>query len=322
MLFSSNQAKVPNLNSQNPIKSLSKYKVYYNENFGFKASLVSNYIDFKSIVLNESPMPNKVVEGKDGWFFLGNHFNNAFNNAYGNDVFLDGQLDKITQNILETKNYLTSKGIQFYMVIPPNKSRIYGEHLPFKLTQRKTKVETLKSHLKQEIGIDILDLRDILITNKKNQQLFIKTDTHWNDYGAFIGYSETVKMISKDLKINTVSLSDYHLKTETKLDGDITNMLYLNKGTENILLSKKIKSAVEPKISTYDYQHFINPNNSYKLLMHRDSFANAWIQFFNESFNEVIYLRHYELNKSIIEKEKPDLVIFEIVERNIDFLGQ
>jgi hypothetical protein len=51
--------------------------------------------------------------------------------------------------------------------------------------------------------------------------------------------------------------------------------------------------------------------------MYRDSFSIAWIPYFVESFEESIYLTNYNIDGAFIEKVKPDIVIYEIVERNL-----
>jgi len=312
----------PELNLKEPIKFIKDFKNYYTDNYGLKTTSVSNYIDFKSKILKENPIPNRAFLGKNGWYFLGNHDNNVLNNAFGNDDFLNGELTRITKNIDNIITYLSSKSIKFYLVIPPDKNRIYPENLPYTLNQNKTKLEILKEHLKKELNFEIIDLTDVYLTNKKNDLFYLKTDTHWNQYGAFLGYKETINVLSKAFDVSSQPISSYKLEEEIVDNGDLINMINLKIEEKAITLNDKTKTDVITKTQTYKYKHFINPNKSLKLLMHHDSFANAWIRFFNESFGESIYLRGYVLDKGLIEKEKPDIIIFEIVERDITILSQ
>ncbi len=312
----------PEFNLNEPIKYVRDIKNYYEDNFGLKSTLVNNYIDFKFIFLEENPIPNRVVRGKEGWYFLGNEFNNTFNNSFGNDTFLNGELEKITQNIKNIKNYLSAKNILFYLVVPPDKNRIYQEKLPFNLSQNKTKLEILKKHLKKEIDFDIIDLTDISLTNKLKELIYLKTDTHWNEYGAFLGYNETINILSKKNNVSSVPISNYNLEEKVIDNGDIINMINLNIEEKAIFLNRKTRSNIITKKLSGHVKHYINPNKNLKLLMHHDSFANDWIRFFNESFGECIYSRGYILNKTLIEKEKPDILIFEIIERDIALLSQ
>ncbi|MDW7659674.1 MAG: hypothetical protein SCM11_21095, partial [Bacillota bacterium] len=56
------------------------------------------------------------------------------------------------------------------------------------------------------------------------------------------------------------------------------------------------------------------------LLMFRDSFANALIPLLSESFDRSVYSRAVPLDYSRVESEQPDLVVLEIVERNLSLL--
>ncbi|MEZ5406334.1 MAG: hypothetical protein R3F23_09310 [Verrucomicrobiia bacterium] len=58
-----------------------------------------------------------------------------------------------------------------------------------------------------------------------------------------------------------------------------------------------------------------------KALVHRDSFFNALIPFTSELFQTSTYIWDYKLNTKIVDKEKPDIVILEMVERMIPRLA-
>ena len=50
---------------------ISSFKGYYKDHFGLKKTLTQSYIAFKNNVLDESPIPNKVVIGKaKDWYFF------------------------------------------------------------------------------------------------------------------------------------------------------------------------------------------------------------------------------------------------------------
>ncbi len=299
--------KAPEFNFKTPTKSIVEFKNFYTENFGLKTTLVNNYIDFKFKVLKETPMPNKVVKGLNGWYFLGNSYNNTLNNAFGRNYFNTDDMQEISRRISEIQTYLNSQDIAFYVVVPPNKNSIYKEYLPYQFKQHKSKLNVLKTYLKEQINFEIIDLTEPLLAQKQDHQLYHKTDSHWNDYGAFIGYRETLKIINNNFNIPTVSLEDYNTHIEAIEQGDIIKMINLNLDESTLIFSKKTveTNSVEQRP---------------KLVMHHDSFSYIWMPYFNESFNDIIYLQDYVIHKEQIKKEKPDLIIFEIVERNIDLL--
>lgn len=302
-----------------PLASITYFKNHYEENFGLKSTMIKGYIDFKINILNENPIQNRVTKGRDGWYFLGNHYNNLINDHFGNAPFTDDELYSITNHISEINTYLKSKNIKFYLVVPPNKSSIYNDKLPYQLTKSATRLDVLKAHLKKEINFEIIDLKSDLLLKKDEEQLYYKTNTHWNDYGAYLGYQSVIKTLNHDFNISKSPISNYDYEEGFK-EGDITAMIKNNTLEKTQYLIKKDTSNISTIVNTYQHLHFKNLNQPLKLLMYRDSFANNWISYFNDSFGETIYLRHYILDKSFIEKEQPDIVIFEIVERNLNVL--
>jgi hypothetical protein len=312
---------VPEFNIKAPMKTIGDYKNYYLENFGLKTSLVNSYIYFKNTFLKESPIPNRVVLGKNEWYFLGNHFNNKLNNVFGNDRLTTKELKKITKSISDINTYLKYKNIEFYVIIPPDKSTIYKEHLPFSLTPNETKLEQLKKYLNTNTDFKILDLSERL-QHHKPKPIYLKTDSHWNDYGAYYGYQASINFINKNHSLNeiyTIPIDSFKLKTINYTAGGTTKMINLQASIVDTILTKQ-SNYIELLNSSNGFKYYKNQQQHLKLLMYCDSFSNAWTKFFNESFDECIYLRDYTINKAFIEKVKPDIVIIEIIERNFDNL--
>lgn len=314
----------PKLTLKQPLASIGKFKNYYLENFGLKTTLVNNYIHFKDTILDENPIPNRVVSGKEDWLFLGNHFNNVLNNSYGNDPFTEKELTNTVSYLNSVKTYFDAKSIPFYFVVAPDKNRIYQEYLPYKLNQKATKLDVLKTVLKSKTNIDIIDLSPPIIENKsKNQLLYLKTDTHWNYYGAYVGYNHIMDVINKDLILEKVRLEDFTITPQKfKETFDLAKMINKSQQETALKIEKTEQSKTILVSNANNKLHYKNSSKSLKLMLYRDSFTNALIPFFNEGFAEVIYLKKYTIDKKEIEAFKPDIVIFEIIERNIDIFAQ
>jgi hypothetical protein len=52
-----------------------------------------------------------------------------------------------------------------------------------------------------------------------------------------------------------------------------------------------------------------------RVIFFHDSFALTWFEFLPYNFNHVTYLWQYDLDSAWIEREKPDLVVSEMLER-------
>lgn len=193
-------------NNRSALRTL---KDYYSENFGTKTALANTYLNVKLSMLNETPLPYQVVLGKEGWCFLGNDYQNTLTETFGNTDITFSMFNTILEKLNETNNYLKEKQINFYVVIAPNKNTIYKEYLPYQFNQSKTALQLLENYLaKKYPSIKFINLTNTLLNNKHNNLLYYKTDSHWNDLGAFYGYNTIMAEINKDIDVNIVSLKD------------------------------------------------------------------------------------------------------------------
>ena len=303
---------------ETPFETIENFSKHYNDNFGLKSEMLDHYLKFKLNTLNETPLPNKVLIGNDGWYFLGNTHRNLLEDSFGNYPFSKSELQNIKQTIKTIRDTLASKGIAFHIVVPPNKHRVYSEKLPFRLNQKPTRLEQLNTYLKQEINFEILDLRDTLVANKDKGLLYYKTNTHWNDLGAYIGYRKTLDRLNLDVPID--SISNYGREYKPIERGDITEMINLKFKEKAQFFNSVSSTEVEVLSKDRNNLHFKNPIRPKKMIMYTDSFSNFWIKHFNQSFGETVYKRGYNLNFKYLFNQKPDVVVIEIIERNLSHI--
>lgn len=308
-----------------------QFDKYYKENFGGKNSLVKLHSAIQYHILKSSPLPKSVVFGEDGWLFLGNKYSNIIHENIGLDTFSKNDLDKIGENIQNRKEYLEQLGIKYYVCAAPNKHTIYNNYLPSHLQNRSiTKLEQLKRFLKTK-EFELIDLKDYF-HQYDTLRLFHKTNTHWNDIGAFLGYKRLISAIQEDFEsLKSFELNDFHKKTLIKQREDLTNMIKIDIEEEHIVLKPKerFQSIELEKQLTVPENYFRHPDNyeyrykgtgNLKVLVFRDSFSTALRKFMKEYFGEIVFVWHHDFNKEIIEAEKPDIVIYEVIERDIDRL--
>jgi len=318
MLLGDSKAKLE-LDYHKPKESLVNFKYQYTEHFGLKDDLFRLYKNIKTKTFHDPVLPDRVVKGLDGWFFLGNHNNNLLNDHFGNNPISNSDRYVITKKIEAIRTQLQQRGIALILMVPPNKHTIYGEYLPFQLSQHPTVVSQLKSHFKATLDVDLLDVSKTLLTHKDQHQLYYRTNTHWTDIGAFYGYQELMKSIQQQISfpLPLVNLNDYEQITMPIENADITKMIQLNTDEQVVYLHKKSPEKATFVNSDASLIHFRNSTGKLKLLMYKDSFANALIPFLNESFEKTWYTTDYRINYDFIDQIKPDIVVIEIVERNL-----
>ncbi|WGD35975.1 DHHW family protein [Olleya sp. YS] len=306
----------PEFDLSQPNTTLKNYKSYYLGNYGLKKTLVNQYVSFKSEILKENPLPDKVVVGNQGWYFLGNAHKKVLNNTF-NTTHDKIQIVQVVKNLKKLSEYLREKNILFYVAVAPNKHSIYKENLPYKLNQNATFYEELIEALKDN-NINYINLHKVLLEKKKEEKIYYKTDTHWNNLGAFYAYQDVINTIGKELSVKPLSLNDYIINTSLKPVNHLSKMInvYTKEQVVNLTLKKSV--SIDTLSIRFDDLIFSNQQQQFKLLMSRDSFSDAWIGFFNESFNQTRYIKNYNpITTQLIEQYKPDVVIYEIVERNL-----
>ncbi len=314
----------PKLNIKKPLHFLRKFKSYYKDNFGLRNTLSNKYLVFKNDILNENPLPNKVVKGKNDFLFLGNSFSNVINESLGFALFTQTELNQIKTNIIARQKWLNQQNIKFYIAVAPNKHVIYKENVPFQFPEIKTRKQQLLEYLKSEINFEIIDLGKQFKNKKKLNRLYRKYDSHWNDLGAFYAAQTLFKTIQKDFDINNIKLSDYKIDSIKSIGGVSKMLNYKSKETRITLTPNFTTNVIDldiPKyysqVSIYESRHK-NKTKKYKVLLFRDSFSGALKPFINHTFGESTFIWSHKFDKALILKEKPDLVIMEYVERYLE----
>jgi hypothetical protein len=300
---------------------------YYSDHMGFRSELLSIYRFCKLSLFNVSPYNEKVVKGKDHWYFLGYSLGDEIKESKGVTYFSEAQLELIENNLKTIDEDCKEKGIKLYMAVAPNKLSVYGQYLPIIQSEHPTKLEQLMTRMKKD-HINIIDLkRDF--AHYADKRLFYLNDTHWNFFGAFLGYRTLIDFILQDFPdLKVLSIDDFKLDTTTREYGDLTRMLSMNIPEECVIMKPKFESNTRRELNKlpvpYDcifpdkYEiRFIKSGCPHKVLIFRDSFFTDIIPFVKESFGASVFI-WYAYDKHLIDIEKPDIIIYEVVERDID----
>ena len=313
MLFNKNSSF--HASSFHPKILLSEFKSFYAEHYGFKELLLTDYISFKKNVLKENALPNRIIEAEDNWWFLGNHYNNSLNDVFGVEKLSENDLYKISDYLMGWKTYLKHKNIAFYILIAPDKNKIYKEKLPFEMVSKTTRVEQLEHYLNHR-DLEVINLTETLFEAKKSNPVYLKNDTHWNSLGAFKGYESLLKTIQQDFRIIQEHQEDYSYKYEKNYQGDIPRLVYQENPISRPYLDKEVYTSKELFNDDFE-RHYLNETKEKDILIFHDSFMLAMMPFINETFKNTRYFKSVQLDKLKIETYQPDIVVLELVERNL-----
>ncbi|SHK07931.1 SGNH hydrolase-like domain-containing protein, acetyltransferase AlgX [Hathewaya proteolytica DSM 3090] len=306
----------------------------YNDYFGLRNNLISASSKLENDVFHDAAT-DKVILGKEGWLFYKKDDVKDLSEDYrGILKFTQDELEIIRKNLEEKKAWLQKQNIPFVLMIAPNKETIYGEYYSdkYKKIKDETRIDQVVNYLKENSEIDIVDTRKILLEKKNSERLYQKTDTHWNELGAYYGYTELMDHLwkySNDDNLKAALLEEFNLIKEYKKPGggDLANMLGVPKsyGEEHIFLKPKEEREAKPvQNEHYDLLRgdiLTQPDKSKpRLLMFRDSFAVNLAPFISEHFSEAVYEWSYNFNGILVNQIKPDFVVQEVVEYKLESL--
>jgi len=330
------------LNTEFPMPSRASYEeyprqveAYLNDMIPFRSEMVKvrNAILYKGFHTSPSDL---VIAGKGDWLYYNAQDGSPDRNIdstsdyMGTNLFSEEELAQMGTNLCGLKSFLDEKGIPLYVVVPPGKESVYPEYLPPSIYRAgdMTRVEQAKDYVSQTVGLDILYLKDVLVENKSSgYDLFINADSHWNMVGGYVAMEEIMRNIKPGYTPVPVQPGDVTVDSGT--GGDLANMANIN------LCIDTMQSSLPPSYMrgvTYEHTEgngmgfgMVNriestSENDEKLLLMHDSYFVAIEGYMAREYAEITHLTTDDaemLTAELIEEENPDLVIIELVERNV-----
>ncbi|NNF02637.1 MAG: hypothetical protein HKN22_08115 [Bacteroidia bacterium] len=321
--------------AEDPIFTIpEKFSEYFEDRFGFRNELIEMNNDLKAKLFNMSAIPNRVQIGKEGWlYFTGEGSMKDY--ILNRNPFTNKELEKIYQTLLLRSQWLEKQGIKYYIMIPPIKAHVYPEYLPPSLQGAKNKhrLDQVLEYLdSKDFKVPIIDLRELYKEKKKIRELYYKSDTHWNIYGAFLAYQELLKEIGMDFpQVAPYSEDDYKIvEGINKFSGDLADMLRLDDDQKRtdvymhpLIPPRAERQKNEKKLFNhkfYDYKIVMelpDSSNNLKLLVYRDSYTNYLIPKIAEHFDRSVYIWSRTFNYNEVLEEQPDIVAEVMLERFI-----
>ncbi len=312
------------------------FDAFFKDQFGGRRFFINAYCWFKLNILKTSPYPENVILGKDNWLFLGKSKAGIYDEHLGIRVVNKRQLDRMKTNVLENKQWAEAKGIKYYFMIAPDKYSIYPEQLPSNYSKKHIyhNLDRLIKYLSPEI--EVIDVRQELLSRKDEALLYGLTDSHWTQYGAYIGYEKIINIIRKDFPgiPKPLALESFWIRQEEVSNQDMSTLINAGENFKDydlifnakegpafdgIASRLKVPKGFKFNKNTYEYRYRAKPNNKIKILIIRDSFSNRLRKFIPAHFRETIFISNgHKFDKQLIEQEKPDIILHEMVERSFN----
>jgi alginate O-acetyltransferase complex protein AlgJ len=304
---------------------LAAFGEFFQDHFGFRKQLVHWNVHWKQKFFNESPV-KMALQGRDGWLYWASE--GMLENYTGQSQFKQSDLQNWQKLLEARRDWLAERGEKYLFVVAPNKESIYPEYLPEWVvkTGRPGKLDQFLAYMRAHSTVPILDLRPSLIEAKKDGPTYLVTDTHWNSFGGFIAYQQIIRALQPQVPgLQPLALNAFSRTPTIGHGGDLAVCIQQQdqmQETQAIIFKPRWPLAPLKQAGTHNrFTEGVvtkNPDQSGKAVIFRDSFAEALAAFMGYHFNEVLYIWQPQWDKELLEVEKPDLVIDEIVERHFN----
>jgi alginate O-acetyltransferase complex protein AlgJ len=271
------------------------------------------------------------VIGSQGWiFYTGETSVQDFQNT---DFLKKRTILSLREGLDQLNSELEEEGRTLLVVIPPNKATVYSRYMPAEIPiiGEVSRLDQFVDGMQSNNGVRLLDLRSTLIAASMAEAVYYKTDTHWNDQGAYYGYVEMLKVLSADYpSLAPHSPGDFKYEHVAHQSRDLAMLMGVPQLREDSwgltpLFPVRTQVTRIPQSNGGEVSITINENTELpELLIYHDSFYYQLAKFIEPHFGRVVNVPFGSdpdfWTLDLIQKEAPDIVVIEFAERYLDFI--
>jgi alginate O-acetyltransferase complex protein AlgJ len=317
------------------------FESWFNDHLGMRHTFIRIY-NFARIAKVSGPTPAdfsssdtgpaaqmRVVIGRNGWLFYGG--GRMIDDFRRTSPFSARQLSDWCDVLRARRDWLARRGIRYVLMIAPNQQTVYPEQMPRSIVPvgAVSRLDQLKARLSRDHDFIFVDPRDRLISGKRQFPTYHKTDTHWNDFGSFVAYTQLCEQMAiwfpglRPAPLNDfcVSVSDAEGR---HLAAAVDSFVCFRE--ELVTLSpKRARRALHVKLppTSESEHHALSRNEDAELdcaVVLHDSFFESVRPYFDEHWKRVRSVWTDDFPIEVIEAERPQVVVQELVERKLLFV--
>jgi hypothetical protein len=328
-------AKKPVFQTSNLPAFIDQSERWIDDNFGFRRPLIQLNAAVLSLV--GASASRDVLIGRDGWLFY--RGNDSIEQHRGLENYSESELTAYVTALEARRRWLEKLGTRMVVLVAPDKSTIYPEYLVPQMPQvAPTRLDQLVA---ATAGTDLLflDLRPTLKAAKSTGPLYYKTDTHWTPLGAYVAANQLLHAFHPAFpRLDTLQVGAWTFDRAFSAGGDLMHMLDDPWDAHEVVpvpvrnfpdQVRAHRSEVVPMplgnlvwASDLDGSITLTARvDRPKLLVIGDSFSVALLPFLQQEFSQVAFIAYRDTSFGeyrFVEQYRPDIVLFETVERFLE----
>ena len=229
----------------------------------------------------------------------------------------EDELAAVASRLREIQNTVEAAGGRFLFTVAPNKNTLIPGGMPgrFPEDHAHSNLAQLVPLLQAE-GVSYVDLQAVLADDAT---LYYKTDSHWTAEGAALAADALLQALGRDSRY-----ADGPFTEDGMHVGDLYQMLYpTGKGRETELVyapGLHGETESDPRGGNALTIRTSSPDGEGSLYCLRDSFGIALYPYLADAFSEAVFSRSADYSPEAFAERQSDVVILEIVERNLSML--
>jgi alginate O-acetyltransferase complex protein AlgJ len=301
---------------------------YFNDHFGFRGLLVRMH---SLLVLLGWPAKGDVIVGRQGWLFFGE---SRIRESYqASTPFTAQELANWQRELERRRDWLAAQGSDYLLVVAPEKSTMYPDFMPANIPRlgQQKRLDQLVGFLAENSNLQVIDPREALVEARAQRPTYYRTDSHWNDWGAFIVYQQILARLSeRHPNLHPKSATDYTFLEYDTSGNDLAAMLGLEGLLRDQAMTAEPATAARARRADTGVAQLpgmawwaqpeareVPDEDAPRAIMVRDSFGTALIPFLSEHCRRIVYVHPYSMDEAVLLRERPSIVIEEMAEREL-----
>jgi hypothetical protein len=262
----------------------------------------------------------KVIRGKDGWLFLANDVNKVLEQHSGALRLSEDQLER-WQRLLDGRvAFVEDLGGRYITLVAPDTHAIYPEKLPDEIVPaRERPIDQLLDGLEDPAAARFLYPLEELRAARAEQEVCSPQESHWNQFGAFIVYERLLDEVEAFLPLRRLpreELASFDLETRGELGYKLPGtglaprtFMVVRAGSARLIHDNQVQGQGALIVTECPDA----PETT--CLLFGDSYTYDLLKFVAESFGRMVFAHSTPLDRELVERERPDLVVSLMAER-------
>ena len=246
------------------------------------------------------------------------YFDEEMPDYLGRSALTEAELTARAEELTKLSDALAEEKRSLVVLLAPNKSSVYPEAVPARYVPSNEPSNLARLQVALDArGVTYLDALAILLAGKGQGQLYYTNDTHWNARGAGLIYRALMDELALEALYGEMTFSEGKA-------GDLIVMAQpgaLPVEADAVPDIQRRYRTARPMRSLSDMRiETMSDAGTPSLLVVRDSFGEGLFPYLANSVSRMVYSRVYEDVLGQAREAEAEIVVLEIVERNIGTL--